>query len=460
MQDIPTLVDGLFRRESARLVSSLTRVFGPARIDLAEDVVQETLLRALRAWPRSGIPDSPAAWLQRVAQNLAIDRLRTETSLASRAEGSAQSLRPDASQSGRLEDIVRTDSLEDDELRMICVCCHPALSPESQVALTLKLLCGFGVEEIARGLREKPATIAQRIVRAKQAIRDHGLSFESPLDGVAPSTPPSELAGRSRSHEGVASRTAILHTLYLLFNEGYTATGGPDLVRDHLCREAIRLAEMVARHPALGGPEVDALLALFYFQAARLPARVDGAGDLLLLAEQDRSLWDTRLVEKGFQKLKSAQRAETLTRYHLEAGIASIHAAAPDYSQTDWPPLVELYDALLEMTGSPIVALNRAVAVGMAQGPEAGLRALAPLEADSAMASFHLYHAVIAELELRCGRPAEAARAYQRALECNCSEPERRFLEARLKDAAHLSSHNPQLGHLPPALGRVILLHP
>lgn len=383
---------------------------------MAEDVVQETLLRALHTWPRRGVPDCPAAWLQRVARNIAIDRLRSQTSDANRAGEYSLSPADRPELEGRFEEIVRTEGLDDDQLRMMCVCCHPALSQESQVALTLKLLCGFGVEEIARGLREKPATIAQRIVRAKQTIRQEGLTF----DAITEHLP--------------EIRTAVLHVLYLLFNEGYTASGGPDLVRDHLCLEAIRLAEMAAEHPHLGGADLDALLALFYFQTARLPARVDGAGDLLLLPDQDRSKWDRALIVRGLDRLQRSQTSAALTRYHLEAGIASIHAIARSHSETDWASLIELYDALIEMTGSPVAALNRAAAIGSFHGPEAGLEALAPWRDHPSLSTFYLLHAVEGELQMRCGAADQALAAYSRALHCPCSEPERRFLERRLAE--------------------------
>jgi RNA polymerase sigma-70 factor (ECF subfamily) len=412
---VQELVEHLFRHQAGQMLAALTHVFGLENLDLAEEVVQEALLQALRHWPFEGIPDAPRAWLARAARNKALDVLRRQAALRRKEPELERRLRerqarPDAA------DPPDAEELADEQLAMIFACCAPALPPEARVALTLKAVSGFGVAEIARAFLCDVPTIAQRLVRAKRRIREAGITLALP----APAEIPERL-------------DAVLAVLYLLFNEGYGAHTGEDLVRADLCGEAIRLAVLLAGRPDTGLPKVHALLALFYLQAARLPTRVDGAGNLLLLAEQDRSRWDQALLAGGIAELERAAQGNELSEYHLQAGIAAVHATSPNIAQTDWPRLVELYDLLLAMAPSPVVALNRAIAQSMVEGPGAALASLGALSTEPALKNYHLLPAVRADFLRRLGRNAEAAACYQEALVHPCTEPERRFLLRRLE---------------------------
>lgn len=395
------LVDHLFRREAGRMVAVLTRIFGPAHLDLAEDVVQEALAQALRTWPFHGVPANPAAWLIQVAKNRALDALRRDASLDRREEEIRSWAASPAEEPGR-EDL-------DDQLRMIFICCQPAVPPEARVALTLKTVGGFGVPEIARAFLVKEATMAQRLVRAKHRIRQAKPPFEVP--------PPRELP---------AALDSVLEVLYAMFNEGYSTHQGEELVRRDICLEAIRLVRLVAGNPALDTPRTHALAALLHLQGARLATRVDSEGNLLLLSEQDRSSWDRGMIAAGFHHLERAARGDQLSVYHLEAGIAAVHASP---GETDWPHILRLYDALLEIKPSPVVALNRAVALAMVEGPEAGLAALASVRLDD----YYLLPATQGELFARAGRADEATAAFGRALAMVCPEPVRRRLAERAR---------------------------
>ena len=409
------LVAHLFRHSAGRMVAVLARRLGADRLDLAEEVVQDALLRALQTWPYRGVPDNPQGWLFQVARHRALDRLRRDGVLSAKLEALG-------AEWPRAADGARGRGVDDDELAMILMCCHPALPRSARVALTLKTVGGFGVEEIAAAFLARPATVAQRLVRAKRRIRAEGLRLEIP--------PAAALRARL---EGV------LDVLYLLFNEGYAAHGGDNLVRADLCSEAIRLARIVAAHPPTDRPPVHALLALMLLQASRLPARADEAGDLRLLAEQDRARWDHALTTEGLRHLERAADGETVTRYHVEAAIAACHAVAPDEASTDWPYVLRLYDDLLALAPSPVVALNRAIALAMVEGPAAGIRALEPLGRQRALARYHLLPAALGALWRRAGAPATAARYYRAALALPCSSPERRFLERRLTECERLA---------------------
>ena len=355
------------------------------------------------------MPDNPAAWLYRVARNLALDRLRRATRFRGKEAALKESLleaTPEDPSAVYLE-----GEITDDQLRLIFLCCHPELPQDARVALTLKTVVGFGVQEIARAFLSKETTIAQRLVRAQRRIRERRLPFEVP--------PPEELPGRV---------DAVIEVIYLLFNEGYGASDGDALVRTDLCTEALRLVEQLAENPRSGGPSVHALASLLFFQASRLPARVDGGGELVRLHEQDRTLWDRRAIHRAFHHLERAMGGECQTGYHLQAAIAAHHAAAATAEATDWASILGLYDQLYALNQSPIVALNRAVAVARVQGPEAGLEAIEALHGHPAVREYYLLGATRGELLISAGRLDEATEAYARALECPCSEPERRFL--------------------------------
>ena len=396
------------------MVSALARRLGVDRLDLAEEVVQDALVRALETWPYRGIPDNPGGWLFRVALNRARDLLRRETVLAAKLDALAVELdRHDA------VDASPYPHLADDELAMIFACCHPALPLGARVALTLKTVGGFAVHEIAAAFLAEPATIAQRLVRAKRQIRDQAIVFEIP------------------GPEHVLVRLpSVLDVLYLLFTEGYSAHGGDNLTRADLCDEAVRLVRLLVAHPATDRPVVHALLSLMLLHASRLAGRVDASGDVLLLADQDRSRWDRGLIAEGLTHLERSARGDEMTPYHVEAAIAACHAVAADEGSTDWRYVLTLYDDLARLKPSPVVELNRAIALAMVEGVMAGIHALERLEADPALAGYHLLPAALAALWRRAGASATAAGYYRRALALPCSAPERRFLARQLDEVA------------------------
>jgi RNA polymerase sigma-70 factor (ECF subfamily) len=403
--EVGALVEHLFRHSAGHMVSRLARWLGAARLDLAEEAVQDALLRALATWPFRGVPAEPRGWLFQVARNRAVDLLRREASLRGKLDGFG----------GGLEESPPARALGDDELAMIFMCCHPSLPPAARVALTLKTVGGFSVEEIAAAFLAESEAIAQRLVRAKRQIREQAIIIEIPAEA--------ELGGRLDS---------VLDVLYLLFNEGYSALGGPNLTRAELCGEAIRLAEILAGNPATDRPVVHALLALMLLQASRLPARVDEAGDVLLLAEQDRGVWNQELIGQGLRHLDRAATGRAITAYHVEAAIAAAHAVAVDDAATDWGYVVRLYDDLLTIKPSPVVELNRAIALAMTEGPAAGIAAIDRIEQDPALARYYLLPAALGRLWLAAGDPERAARYFEEALTRPCSAPERRFLERQL----------------------------
>jgi RNA polymerase sigma-70 factor (ECF subfamily) len=413
--EVGPLVEHLFRREAGRLVAILTRHFGIAHLHLAEDVVQDALLKAMETWPFTGVPQNPSAWLLQAAKNRALDATRRNSLWRGKQPGLIP-LVEDCLQAAltavppRFEDEIR-----DSQLRMMFVCCQPGLPADAQVALTLKTLCGFGEREIAAAFLTSEAAVAKRLVRARQWLREREVAVELPVAA--------ELAPRVE---------LVLQALYLLFNEGYKASGGASPLRADLCGEAIRLAELLSAHPLGNRPATHALLALMHLGASRLPARVDGSGDLLLLAEQDRGRWDQRLIGRGLRHLAASGTGERVTRYHLEAGIAACHCLARDFAATDWPRIVTLYDRMLELEYSPVVALNRAVALARTEGPGAGLAALAAIQGRAALENYHLFHAVAGQLWLEAGDLARAAPALRRALDLAVLPAERSLLEKRL----------------------------
>jgi RNA polymerase sigma-70 factor, ECF subfamily len=370
------LADHLFRHHAGRMVAWLTRLFGPAHLELAEEVVQDALVKALQQWPRTGVPENPAGWLYHVARNGAFDALRRTAAFRAREPALALELArvgPGAEPGAA--------AIADDELRMMFMCCHPALSRDGRVALSLKIVGGFSVHEIARAFLVEPGAIAQRLVRAKRQVRDLRLDLELPRGA--------DLAVRLDS---------VLETIYLLFNEGYSAHEGADLIRADLCREGLRLARLVADAPDSSAPRAHALASLIAFQAARLDARVDEGGELVLLEDQDRSRWDSHLVALGFHHLERSAEGPAVNAYHVEAAIASLHARTVGGGTTPWPEILDLYDELLALNPSPIVALNRVVALSKARGAAAGLEVLSQLARDPALTPYYLLYAVEARL--------------------------------------------------------------
>lgn len=410
--DLRGLIDRLSRHETAQLVAGLTRIFGPAHMNLAEDAVQEALIAALNTWPHRGVPDNPKAWLWRAARNRALDHLRRNALFAAIEPKVAEW---QASLQANEENV----PIADEELSLIVLCCDPQLPEEMRLGLTLKSVCGFSVEEIARAFLARPDAIAQRLVRAKARIKDLGLQFDMPER--------EELAARIPS---------VLRTIYLLFNEGYLASAGDHSMRLDLCAEALRLACLVADSPATTTPEAHALAALISFQHARNAARSTTNGDIVLLEHQDRTLWDQALIAHGFAHLSKAKHGDVLTPMHIEAGIASIHAQARAWSETDWPMLLSYYDLLMEIAPTPVVALNRAVVLSMIEGPSAALTSIAALADDSAMQRYLPYHLTVGDLRLKLGERAAARASYLRAENLPASEPERRLIADKLRNCA------------------------
>ncbi|HZJ17445.1 MAG TPA: sigma-70 family RNA polymerase sigma factor [Chthoniobacteraceae bacterium] len=417
VEEISRLAERLFREESGKLVATLTRHFGVDHLQLAEDVVQEALARALRVWPFYGVPKNPAAWLTQTAKNLALDVVRRQKSFADKEAAIIASIEHTGTDLGAGETVFDENEIRDDRLRMLFVCCHPHLAQEAQVALALKTLCGFNTVEISKAFLTTEASIAKRLTRAKQRLRDDAIPFE------IPSGP--ELSARLE---------AVLQTLYLLFNEGYKASGGDRLVREELCFEAIRLMTFLVEHPAGDLPRVHALLALMLFNAARLASRVDAEGNLLRLEEQNRAKWNAELIARGMQHLSRSAVGNALSEYHLQAGIAACHCAARDYASTDWLRILALYDRLVELDASPVIALNRAIAVANVHGPATGIAAVSAIRDREKLESYYLLYAVLGDFEVRLGRRAAAAEHFQRALELADTKSEQAFLEKRLRD--------------------------
>jgi len=406
--DATGAVEAVYRSDWGRIVAALITLVGD--FDLAEEAAQEAFAAAVDQWPASGVPEFPRAWIIQTARHKAIDRIRRAARTVEKLESYATS--------GLVRTVeepdYNTSEIPDDRLRLIFTCCHPALALEAQVGLTLRTLCGLETDEIARAFLVPPATMAQRLVRAKRKIRDAGIPY------VVPET--KEMAARL---------DAVLAVIYLVFNEGYAATRGGPLVRTDLCAEAIRLARLVrSLMEPLPPKEATALLALMLLHDARRHARVDEAGDVVL-EEQDRSLWDQRQIAEALPMVDEAFRAAA-GPFALQAAIAAVHCSAARAEDTDWSAIVRLYDLLERVQPSPVVSLNRAVAVAMAEGPEAGLALIETIAASSDLDHYHLLHAARADLLRRMGSFEEAATNYERALSMVTNDSERRFLERRL----------------------------
>jgi RNA polymerase sigma factor (sigma-70 family) len=409
-------VERLFRRESGRIVATLARVFGASRLGLAEDVAQEAFCRALEIWPFRGIPENPAAWLMATAKNCARDALRRERTTRDYAPQLEQSLTSEWTLVPAVEELFEPNAIKDDVLRMMFSCCHPRLPESAQVALMLNILCGLSANEIASAFVTSHAAMEKRITRAKRVLASSKSLFDV--------SSPSDLSERL---------PAVQRALYLLFNEGYHGASAEKAVRIDLCQEAMRLTTVLLEHPQGATPATCALAALMNFGAARLPARVDASGDLNSLAEQDRSKWDHRLISDGLKLLDISAAGEQLTAYHVEAAIASVHARASRVQDTDWAKIVALYDALMALHPSPIVALNRAIAIGQHEGPERGLDEVRSIAETGRLASYPFYSAALGEFELRRGSHEEARGHFRAALVLARNPMERRFLERRVQ---------------------------
>ena len=402
-------VERLYRSESRRVLATLIRVLGD--FDLAEEALQDAFTAAMAQWPRDGVPANPRAWLVSTGRFKAIDRLRRRARFDAALAELAARLHDQAPDPAEQDDQL----LEDDRLRLIFTCCHPALAPDAQVAMTLREVCGLTTEEVAKAFLTSPPTVAQRIVRAKAKIRAARIPYEVPA--------PAELPDRLE---------VVLEVVYLIFTQGYAPASGDSVVRADLADEAIRLARLLAE--LLPEPETLGLLALLLLQDSRRAARASADGELILLADQDRSRWDRARIAEGTALLRRAISSGEIGPYGLQAAIAAAHAEAPTAEATDWDRIAGLYDLLARADPSPVVELNRAVAVAMRDGPAAGLTLIDTLLAGGQLDTYHLAHAARADLLRRLGRPAYARAAYRRALELARQQPERRFLERRLRE--------------------------
>lgn len=399
-------IEAIYRQESRRVLATLIRLLGD--FDRAEEALHDAFAAAVQQWPREGVPDNPRAWLVSAGRFKAIDGLRR------RARFDA-SLRLLAEQLESTPDAAEVDEMEDDRLRLIFTCCHPALQPDARVALTLREVCDLTTEQIARAFLAAPATVAQRIVRAKAKIREAKLPYHVPSRDELP-----------------ARLDSVLRVIYLVFNEGYSASSGPELTRADLSAEAIRLGRLLLE--LLPDPEVAGLLALMLLHDSRRAARLDAAGDLVRLDEQDRSRWDRAEIAEGIALVQRALGTRRFGAYTLQAAIVAVHAQAPSAEQTDWAQIVRLYDLLLHATPSPVVELNRAVALAKRDGPAAGLAVTDELLARGELPEYHLLHAARADFCRRLGRLDEARAAYQLAISLAQREPERRFMQRRLDE--------------------------
>ena len=406
-QQIRELVDGVYRSESRQVLATLIRLLGD--FDAAEEALHDAFAVAVEQWARDGVPANPRAWLVSTGRFKAIDAMRRRARFDASLPELTKQLESSTSDAEQWDD----ESVEDDRLRLIFTCCHPALPPDAQVAMTLREVCGLTTEEIARAFITKPPTVAQRIVRAKAKIRDARIPYEVPSETDLPDR-----------------LDAVLRVVYLVFNEGYSASSGGSLTRHDLSAEAIRLGRLLIE--LLPEPEAVGLLALMLLQDSRRAARISPSGDLILLEDQDRSLWNRDQITEGISLVERALSSRQVGPYTLQATIAAVHAQAASPAATDWAQIVALYDLLMRADPSPVVELNRAVAVAMRDGPVAGLALIDAILARGDLTSYHLTHAARADLCRRLGRTAEARISYERALGLTEQEPERRFLERRL----------------------------
>ena len=412
-EKVKQLAGHLFRHEAGRMASVLTRLLGFQNIELAEDIVQDALLKALNTWKYQGIPDNPSAWLYKTAKNKAIDLLRKQHVLKKIENELVYELQSEWTLSPTVNQLFLENEIEDSQLRMIFACCHPSIPYESQIALTLKTLCGLSVNEIAHGFLTTEETISKRLYRAKEKIRSERIALEAPTEVF--------LQERLR---------AVLHTLYLLFNEGHNSSHPEILVREDLCEEAMRLCILLTQNTRTNLPRTRALLALMCFQASRLNARIADDGNIVLLRYQNRLIWNQDLISRGHAYLVSAASGEELSDYHLEAAIAACHAFAPTFEQTDWPRILSLYELLSKVKPGPIVDLNKAIATGYVESAQRGIEELNKIEG---LERHYLYHAALGDFYFQSGDTLRAMFRYKIALPLTSSNQEKKLIEQKMK---------------------------
>jgi len=407
-ENIRQAIDHLFRHESGKMVSVLSKLFGFKNLDAAQDIVQDTLLQAMKTWSYSGVPDNPSAWLYRVAKNKAVDILRREKTFRELSPQYAYLLQSEYSLSPTVNNLFLENEIQDSQLRMMFACCHPLVPQESQIALTLKTLCGLSVSEISAAFLTNEETIAKRLYRAKEKIKTCDIELAVPQGNELPD----KLEG-------------VLKSLYLLFNEGYNSSHPDLLIREDLCEEAMRLVRLLCQHPLTRLPRTFALYSLFCFQASRLRARLDDNAHIIILKDQDRSKWDRSLIQTGFDYLELAAEPFEVSPYHLEAAIASIHAASPTFETTDWKSIHHLYELLYQLQPNPVVAMNKAIASAYAVSKQ---QALEELNQINGLEHHHLFYATIGEMYLGLDQKPDAKAAFQKAITLTNSQSEKLLL--------------------------------
>ena len=405
---VSNLIDHLFRHESGKMISVLSKLLGLQNLETANDIVQDTLLMAMNTWSFKGIPDNPSAWLYRVAKNKAIDFLRREKKFKEVSPQYSYLLQSEYTLASTVNNLFLENEIQDSQLRMMFACCHPSIAEDSQIALTLKTLCGLNTDEIAKAFLATEETIAKRIYRAKEKIKNEKVELDVPDNN--------ELSGRLDT---------VLKSLYILFNEGYNSSHPDQLIREDLCEEAMRLCYLLTENKLTSYPRAKALLSLMCFQASRLDTRLDDKGNIILLKHQDRQKWSMALIQKGFDYLDAAAEPFEVSTYNIEAAIASLHAASPSFEQTDWKSIYHLYEMLYQLQPNPIVAMNKAIASAYAINKQNALRELNQIKG---LEQHHLYYASIGEIHYEMENRDEAKKFYQKALRLTSSGVEQQLL--------------------------------
>ena len=412
---IEETIDHLFRHEWGKLVSVLTKLFGPQNLQLAEDVVQDTLLTALSNWKINGLPQNPSGWLFTAARNKAVDVLRKQKRKSEFAKNITPLLQSEYTLAPTVNEMVNNHTIDDDQLRMMFVCCHPSLSADAQVSLILKTLCGFNVTEIAKAFVISYDAVEKRLYRARQIFRENKVEFELP--------PAAELENRVET---------VLMAIYLLFNEGYNSTNHEDLIRNDLMNEAMRLCELICRSPSVNHANTHALMALMCFTASRNHARLDAEGNILLLKQQDRNKWNRALIETGVYHLEESAAGETISKYHIEAGIAYEHAQARDYDHTNWNNILHCYNLLYQLYPTPIIALNRAIVISELRGATEGIKAIEAIHDLASLKKYYLLPATLGELHWQIGEFHMAKNYFEEAITLTQSAIEKKLLQHKI----------------------------